>query len=203
MLRALLDRELFWQMIFADLRFGWPGGDTRMPDPQTANLRWFRKDEKPPRTEDERKFRAKHWAEHAREADAEFTEKVVLAAPRDLPAKLDQLRILIDPRTNAGDVRRVCKQLNNRLPPILFDRARAFCRAKRDKRFPGSKRPSSIDKRIEYLSRVMAGLTLSKPIRPATAVDILRKMKHGRNCGCWRCMFKIKQKRRERKRAVT
>ncbi len=65
-------------------------------------------------------------------------------------------------------------------PKALHDHAGEFCRALRDDRYPGGgkqNRPSSDNKRIEYLARVMAGLSLLRPISPATADDLLRKMK--------------------------
>jgi hypothetical protein len=88
-------------------------------------------------------------------------------------------------------------------PEALSDHAEEFCRAKGNSRYPRSKRSSSDDRRIEYLARVMAGLSLVKPIAPATAVDLLRKMKHGRRCACWHCQVRrLSQASRGRPRSV-
>jgi hypothetical protein len=84
-------------------------------------------------------------------------------------------------------------------PRALYDHAKAFCRAKRDPRYPSRDRRESGDyRRIEYLARVMAGLSLVKPIPPATAVDLLRKMNHPEKCVCWRCKLKLAPRFRER-----
>lgn len=108
---------------------------------------------------------------------------------------------------SAAQVRRICRRSKDWLkwewkgkgfylrspsacPKALHDHAAAFCRAKQDHRYPVSNRPSSDDKRIEYLARVMAGLSLVQPIAPSTAVDLLRKMKHEKNCPCWRCVVR-------------
>jgi hypothetical protein len=70
---------------------------------------------------------------------------------------------------------------------VLYRDAAAFCRAKLDPRYPRrDKRKSGDYRRLEYLSRVMAGLTVR--LAPSTAVEMLRKMKHLEQCQCWRCM---------------
>lgn len=75
-------------------------------------------------------------------------------------------------------------------PQTLYERAEEFCRAKFDNRYPRrDKRESGDYRRIEYLARVMAGL--STGIAPSTAVERLRKMRHPRRCQCWRCTLKI------------
>jgi len=56
----------------------------------------------------------------------------------------------------------------------LYDYAEEFCRAKLDPRYP----KQSDDKRIEYLARVMAGLSLPKRIKPSYADRILRGTRH-------------------------
>ena len=73
---------------------------------------------------------------------------------------------------------------------ILYRDADAFCRAKLDPRYPGRDQRESGDyRRVEYLARVMAGLTLR--LAPSTAVEMLRKMKHAEQCMCWRCLMGI------------
>lgn len=73
-------------------------------------------------------------------------------------------------------------------PRELYRRAEAFCKAKLDPRYPGrDERLSGDYRRIEYLGRVMAGLSLVKPISPSYSVEVLRKMKHSEGCLCWRC----------------
>jgi len=73
---------------------------------------------------------------------------------------------------------------------ILYQRAREFCFAKLDPRYPRRDQRESGDyRRIEYLARVMAGLTVG--LAPSTAVELLRKMKHLRRCDCWRCLSGI------------
>lgn len=85
--------------------------------------------------------------------------------------------------------RRWYRQVPSACPKALYDHATEFCEAKKSDRYPRSNdRPSSDDKRIEYLARVMAGLSLRRHIAPATAVNVLRKMKHGGGCSCWRCI---------------
>lgn len=56
----------------------------------------------------------------------------------------------------------------------LYDYAEEFCKAKLDPRYP----TQSDDKRIEYLARIMAGLTLLKRIKPSYADKILREARH-------------------------
>jgi hypothetical protein len=77
-------------------------------------------------------------------------------------------------------------------PRELHRRAEEFCKSKLDRRYPArDKRPSGDYRRIEYLARVMAGLSLSKPISPSYSVEVLRKLKHPGTCNCWRCVNKI------------
>jgi hypothetical protein len=77
---------------------------------------------------------------------------------------------------------------------VLLNHAREFCYSKGNVRYPraglllrSQNRPSSEGKRGDYLARVMAGLSLPKPLSCATAVDLLRKFKHTENCSCWHC----------------
>jgi hypothetical protein len=77
---------------------------------------------------------------------------------------------------------------------VLLNHVREFCFSKRNSRYPraglrrrSQNRPSSENKRGDYLARVMAGLSLPKPLSCATADDLLRKFKHTTNCSCWHC----------------
>jgi len=73
---------------------------------------------------------------------------------------------------------------------ILYRDAEKFCRAKLDARYPRRDQRKSGDyRRVEYLSRVMAGLTIR--IAPSTAVEVLRKLTHLEECQCWRCSMGI------------
>jgi hypothetical protein len=78
------------------------------------------------------------------------------------------------------------------LPRGLYRDAAAFCRAKLDPRYPArDKRKSGDYRRIEFLARVMAGLSLPKPIRPSYSIEIFRRVKHLEECQCWRCIREI------------
>jgi len=73
---------------------------------------------------------------------------------------------------------------------VLYRDAEKFCQAKLDLRYPRhDKRKSGDYRRIEFLSRVMAGLTMR--LAASTAVEALRKMKHLQECSCWRCISRI------------
>jgi len=107
----------------------------------------------------------------------------------------------------AAQVRRICSQSKRWLKPrlefasggfmepwpfrrALYREAEKFCRAKLDPRYPRRDNRKSGDyRRVEYLARVLAGLT--HRLAPSTAVEMLRKMKHTRQCDCWRCMRRI------------
>lgn len=62
------------------------------------------------------------------------------------------------------------------LPATLYDHADKFCKAKLDSRYPRGHTPRSDDKRIEYLARVLAGLSLRKRMRPSYADKTLRAL---------------------------
>jgi hypothetical protein len=62
-------------------------------------------------------------------------------------------------------------------PSALYDQAEAFCRAKEYSRYPKSSRPSSDDKKLAYFACIMSALSLRKPISPATAEDLLRRLR--------------------------
>ena len=196
-LRNLVAREFEWQIAFCGLREGLPEWDRSFPDLQTAGLKWHRPESDTQQTADEKRFWVKHYADHLKEADKEFTEKIVLAPPREVPSEPELWQALSDPQIGARKVRSICVQsrilrflFGNPSYTPLYRHAKEFCRAKKDKRYPSGgkqKRPSSDDKRVDYLARVMAGLSLRKPLAPATAVDILRKMRHEKLCPCVHC----------------
>lgn len=66
---------------------------------------------------------------------------------------------------------------------MLDEHAEQFVAALRDSRYP-RKASTKDDRRLLYCAQVMAGISLY--IRPATAVDRLRKLKH-QHCGCSHC----------------
>jgi hypothetical protein len=77
-------------------------------------------------------------------------------------------------------------------PKALYDYATEFCRAKLDRRYPQRDQRESGDyRRIEYLARAMAGLSVWKPISTCYSVQLLRKLKHPDFCLCWRCQYEI------------
>lgn len=78
------------------------------------------------------------------------------------------------------------------IPMALYRQAELFCKAKLDPRYPSrDDRETGDYRRIEYLGRVMAGLSVDKPISPSYSVEILRKMKHDKACLCWRCQHQL------------
>jgi hypothetical protein len=91
----------------------------------------------------------------------------------------------------APQLRRICSQSRwrSRLN-LLYERAEEFLGALEDTRYP-RKAQTKDDRRLLYCSQVMAGISCHVP--PATAVDKLRKLKHGRvrTCACAEC-FSIK-----------
>jgi len=160
------------------------------------------------------KAMGEEWRERVRQEEEEFDaistgrKTVTVEAPPIMGEP--HLWEALKKANNAAQVRRICRrskywlkwefegEINGKhfysrvpsyCPKALYDKAEKFCEAKLSDRYPGSsERPSSDDKRIEYLARVMAGLSLKSPIAPATAVDVLRKMKHTEQCLCWRCI---------------
>lgn len=78
------------------------------------------------------------------------------------------------------------------LPRGLYRNAAAFCEAKRNPRYPArDKRKSGDYRRIEFLARVMAGLSLPRPIRPSYSIEVFKKIKHLEGCNCWRCVREL------------
>jgi hypothetical protein len=79
------------------------------------------------------------------------------------------------------------------IPKALYDHANQVCAAKLDSRYPAHDKRDSADYwRMEYLGRALAGLSLAKPISASYSVDVLRKLKHSKDCVCWRCELQIK-----------
>jgi hypothetical protein len=197
-LRELLRWEFQWQIVFLGLREGFPGWDTSLQHPKTAGLKWYREPANF-RTKDEERFWQKHYRNNVKKADREFTEKIIEAEPRDVPPEPEIWAALCKPATSAKEIRKLCLRSlylkprpGDPCPTALYDHAEKFCKAKRDDRYPGGgkqNRKSSEGKRVDYLARVLAGLSMPKPMRPATAEDLLRKMRHAKRCICWRCKF--------------
>jgi hypothetical protein len=84
--------------------------------------------------------------------------------------------------TKPQQVRTICSQsrhwLNSKrseLGQLLYKHADQFLEAKADPAYPHSERRSSENKRIQYLARAMAGVSVG--LKPATGVDLLRKAK--------------------------
>jgi hypothetical protein len=83
-------------------------------------------------------------------------------------------------------------------PKDLSRYAVDFLKTIRDKRFP--RRGYSVESRLTHISRGLAGAMIE--LRPATAIDRLRKMEHGlggplwsrleKRCCCWRCSKDVK-----------
>jgi len=96
---------------------------------------------------------------------------------------------LIRART-ARQVRVVCKRWGKLIPKDLAffpqrleEDASDFFAMKKDKAFPRAR--YSNEARVTFLARGMAGAMLG--LRYTTSIGLLRKMKHGVKCECWRC----------------
>jgi hypothetical protein len=184
------------------MRYGQPGGDDTMPDPETATKWRYLPHSKLWLKRDTRKlFRREDAEAHAKEIEEDFTKNIVLAWPRRLSDEPEVWKGLTELHTQPEEVCRICKQsryLGRHYLNVVLSNAKTICDSRRDPRYPraglvkGSKpRPSSEDRRADYLARVMAGLSLRKPLAPATAVDLLRKIKHPRSCVCWHCCLRV------------
>ena len=108
-----------------------------------------------------------------------------------VPAERQLWEALKRART-ARQVRRICSQSfwRSRMS-LLYERAEEFVIIlKEDPRYP-RKAHTKDDRRLLYCAQVMAGISCRIP--PATAVDKLRKLRHGnvRSCQCVEC-FNIK-----------
>jgi hypothetical protein len=66
----------------------------------------------------------------------------------------------------------------------LEEHAEGFLTSK-SYRYPGSERPSSVEKCVIHFARAMAGIEIG--ISPARAIDRIRTMKHGDECACMMC----------------
>jgi hypothetical protein len=151
----------------------------------------------------------RHWRARAKKEEDQF-EKDVSSPVRVITPPIPSERRLWEALKRAGtatQVRRICSRSKRWLKPrlefgsgsfmepwpfrrVLYRDAEKFCRAKFDPRYPRQDNRKSGDyRRIEYLARVLAGLTLR--LAPSTAVEMLRKMKHPEECECWRCMRRI------------
>jgi hypothetical protein len=117
-------------------------------------------------------------------------------------ARTDIWNSLIQARS-VKEVRSACRRWklnlievtsNHEIFPGLLDKhAVEFFATIRDKRFPRA--PYSDESRLKHLARGLAGAIVG--LRPATAIDRLRKMKHGptgplwdpesKRCLCWHC----------------
>src|SRR5690348_5717136 len=102
-------------------------------------------------------------------------------------------KVLVNAKT-ANQVRKACSQSERWLDPswrgrpyvrLLQESANGFVRAKRDRFYARSLRPSSDKSRVVFFARVMAGIACG--IAPSTAVDRLRKVRHGDDCPCVHC----------------
>ena len=201
-LRKLKVHEFWWTVIFNRIRFGMRNGDDSVPEFDTPARKWryLPKNKLWLNIETRRRFWARDWDDYAEEVEKDFTENVVAASPRDLPPEPELWRVLTSVRTRPADLLAICRRsqyLGGFHLNVLTRCAKEFCHSKLDVRYPraglakGSKhRPSSEDRRTTYLARVMAGLSLRKPLAPATAVDLIRRMKHGTDCACWQCCLR-------------
>ena len=104
-----------------------------------------------------------------------------MAKIRGTPAERELWERLLDARS-VEEVQVICGQSQYWLNPrrsgkpfveVLSSRADQFLAAKNDRRYPASRRPSSDDRRLRFLARAMAGVTLGRS--PRTSVDLLGK----------------------------
>ena len=118
-------------------------------------------------------FEGMRWGRYIRadlrfEPEAELWNQLVEAeTPEEIRAVCDKSPFWFNPKHGA----------------ILFYRglsehADTFLAAKRDSRWPGSKRPTSEGRKIRFLARSMAGIMMG--ISPRTAQDLFAKMNLGR-----------------------
>ncbi len=105
--------------------------------------------------------------------------RVAQAQIRGIPGERELWEKLLD-ADRVEEVQVICRQSQYWLNPrrsgkpfveILSRRADRFVAAKNDRRYPASKRPSSDDKRLRFLARALAGITLGRS--PRTSVDLL------------------------------
>jgi hypothetical protein len=120
--------------------------------------------------------------EYFSQFEQKFYRSSVVSAERHLWEALKRAR-------TARQARRICSQSfwRSRMS-MLYERAEEFVSAlKEDPRYP-RKASTKDDRRLLYCAQVMAGISCRIP--PATAVDKLRKLKHGkvRSCQCVECV---------------
>lgn len=151
------------------------------------------------------------WRSRVQKEQDQFDEAILNPVPVSVsaPAIPSERRLweALKRACNGTQVRRICSQSKIWLKPrmefpsgsfieywpwrrVLYRDAEKFCRAKLGPRYPRrDERESGDYRRIEYLARVMSGLTLR--LAPSTAVEVLRKIKHTEQCTCWRCLMGI------------
>ncbi len=180
-----------------------PGGDDGIPDPiKSPKWRYLPTSKLWVNTDTHRKFPAKDYDLRANEIEQDFKDNVVAAKPRDLPPEPEFWKALTSLRTTPSALCRLAKQsqfLGGFYLNVFLSHAKEFCQSKQDVRYPRAglrkrsrMRPTSEDKRADYFARAMAGLSLRKVLSPATTVDLLRKLKHGKGCPCWQCRLAVK-----------
>lgn len=152
-----------------------------------------------------------HWEKDAQAFHENFQQTVsgdipIMETTPGIPAERHIWDTLLS-ATNAKQVRRAVAQskfwLRSRVetgkgeyidlswyafPNALNWHAELFCKSKLGERYPRKDARATGDyRRMEYLGRVMAGLSFNPILRPSYSVELLRKMKHGEDCFCWRC----------------
>ena len=185
--RRLLQYEFQWQVVLGWVRYGAVGADDGIPIEKLNALSKINNE-------------TRRNSPDSRLLDA---HEIMFDPPEDLPAEPDVWETLTRPNTKPEEVRRLCQtSMYLRDNSTLLKYALEFCDAKKERRYPGAKatrsklRPSSEEKRGDYLARVLAGFSLGKdpPLSPATADRLLRDLhrttKHGESCPCWRCVPK-------------
>jgi hypothetical protein len=168
---SLLAREKDWYLAFQHVKDGWP----------------------------ERTFEPPVFEPDRNDPD-KWTVRIEVRKAGGWPPEDGLWDALVRARTQE-QVRQACERWERWLHPSfglhsypqqLAERARDFLKIKRDKRFPKSLRPSSDAKKLEQLARGMAGTDVG--ISPITAIDRVRKIKHGPHCPCWPCEKKRYEK---------
>jgi len=193
---TLLWWESRWRHTFEGLRVGWPrpsegwalpDGELRLPDYRVSKDRLFEflrkliiKVEHGPRpkhvtTPEE----IRQWRKRSRKKLAK--KQIELWDSPGHPAEPDTWERL-KRATKPEQVRTICSQSRHWLNPkrselgqVLDKHTKQFLEAKADPAYPRSKRGSSDEKRIQFLARAMAGISLG--LSPVTGVDLLRKAK--------------------------
>lgn len=135
-----------------------------------------------------------------------FNFKMVPAYTKGVPAERELWARLLEAK-KPSEVRSICRRPRYWLNPkwggrpyvqALHDHAAEFLKAKNGSRFPCSSRPSSDEKRLDYLARAMAGISCG--VSGRTAVNLLAGIKHTKECPCWRCSNKRLQEAIEKLR---